>query len=86
MVEYGGKGEERSLCTIERDRSEEAKAMKNRLMWEACLPPGDIVLSGPGLWPSAMSGLVILLKSWSVPMPMAPATTEGHKDTWDGGF
>lgn len=82
----GGKGQREAPAPIERDRSEEAKAVKNRLMWETCLPPGDMVLSGPGLRPSAVSGLVILLQPWSVSMPMAPATTEGHKDTWDGGF
>lgn len=28
-----------------REIFEEMEAMKNRLMWEACLPPGDMVLS-----------------------------------------
>lgn len=52
-----GKG----LCAIERDGSEEAKAVHIRVMWEAYLAPGDVVPSGPKLLPRTMSEPVALL-------------------------
>lgn len=37
-------------------READLKKARNGLMWKACLPPGAMVMSGPGLLPRAMSG------------------------------
>lgn len=36
-----GEKEKNSLCTVERGRPEEAKKVRNRLMWVTCLPRGS---------------------------------------------
>lgn len=58
-------------------RLTDLKTVKIRLMWEAYLSPRDIVLSGLGLLPRAMSMSVALLQSGSATMSMAPITTKG---------
>lgn len=51
MVEYGRKRQNGS-CPVERGRSEEVKAVRNGLRWEACLPTWAKVISGPS-WVAA---------------------------------
>ena len=49
--------EKSGSCAVERGTTEEAKAVRSRLMWVACLPCRARVTSGPGLLPRPMSGL-----------------------------
>ena len=51
---------------VERDRSEEVKAMRSGLKWVACLPPEALVMSRPG--------------SQLLSRSVTPITTEGEKD------
>lgn len=58
-----------------------ARAVRNWLTWVACLQPGTMVISGPGLLPRAMSGPKVLRKLWwSVLMFVAHVITEGPVD------
>lgn len=66
---------------VVRGRSEEAKAAKNGLMWEACMPLRVMVTSRPELLPKAMPGSVTLPQPWSVLMSVAPVITKGLEDT-----
>lgn len=47
-------------CAVDRGRTEEAKAVRSRLMWVTFLPCRARVTPGPGLLPRAMSGSVAL--------------------------
>lgn len=47
MVGYGGV--QNGLCSVASGRSEEVKAVRNRLVGEACLLLGAMLMSGPGL-------------------------------------
>ena len=49
-----------------RDRSEETKEIRNRLLWEACLLPGAMGDVDHGLLPKAVSGFMTLSLSVSV--------------------
>ena len=70
----------------EKGRSEELRAVRNWLMWMACLPRGAMEMSGPGLLPMVMSGLLFLTQLWrSVLMPVAPLT-KGPVDAWSLGY
>lgn len=53
-------------CAVERGRMDEVKAVKSRMKWVDCLPPGAMVTSRSGLLPRAMPRSVILLQSVSV--------------------
>ena len=54
------------FCPGERDRSEETKEVRNRLLWEACLLPRTMVMLDHGLLPKTMSGFMTLSLSVSV--------------------
>lgn len=75
-----GLGEaERGPYSIERDGSEEAKAVNIRMMWEAYLVPRDVVSAGPRLLPRTMSEPVVLLSLQSMLVLMTPSTTKGMR-------
>lgn len=76
----GEKGRHEGPGAVERGRTDEVKAERNRLMWEACFLPRARVMSRPGLLPRALSGSMVLLQPGSVLMPMTHAATKGHKD------
>lgn len=78
MVWYERKRQS-SSCPVKRDRSEEEKTISYRLGWVASSPPGAMVISRPGLLPRPMSVSVVLLRSQSVLMFMAPITTKGQE-------
>lgn len=70
----------------EKGRSEELRAVRSWLMWMACLPPGAMKMSGPGLLPMVMSGFIFLTQLWkSVLMPVA-SLTKGPADAWSLGY
>lgn len=58
---------------------EEMKAVRSRLMWEACLPPGARMTSEPRLLPKAMSGSMILPQPGSVWTSMVHVVTKDHR-------
>lgn len=72
-------------CPVKKGRSEGVKVVRNRLMWEARLPPKAVLASGSGLLTRTMSGSVALLQLRSVLMSVVPVITEGHKDVWGLG-
>lgn len=87
MLGYGRVREaERRSCSIERDVSKEAKALKNRLMWDACLPHRYMALVSPGLLPMTMFRSLTLLQPQSVTMSRVydnvHATIRGCEDGW----
>lgn len=52
MVGFGRERRvQNGLCSVESGRSEEVKAVRNRLGGEACLLLGAMLMSGPGLLP-----------------------------------
>ena len=61
---------------VKRGRTEEVKAVGNRLMWVACLKPGAMVSSMPGLLPRARSGNTALQQPGSESTSVAPDATE----------
>lgn len=52
--------------TVVKDRSEEAREIRNRLIWAACLQSWTRMSSQPGLLPEAMFGSMVLLHQGSV--------------------
>lgn len=78
-----GHGRERGrwLCPVERGRYEEGRVMRNRLEWEACLPPGAMWHLGLGFWQGPCLGPVALLQLWSMLMSVAPIITKDLEDT-----
>lgn len=57
MVEKWEGEKQNGSCAVERDGTEEAKAVRNRLTWVAFLPLRLRMTSRPGLLPRIMSGL-----------------------------
>lgn len=52
LVGYGReRGVQNGLCSVESGGSEEVKAVRNRLVVEACLLLGAMLMSGPRLLP-----------------------------------
>lgn len=64
-------------CLLEKGRSEEAKTVRNELMWMTFLPPEAMMASRSGLQPRAMSGSMTLQHAWSVLMSMTLDITKG---------
>lgn len=67
---------ERHSCPTERDGSEEAKTVKNKLMWEACLPPRDMVFFWS--WAAPHGDVHAPVTTDSCGMPRSGAYTCGH--------
>ena len=86
MVEYRREREaERGSCPTERDGSEEAKVVKNRLGWEACLPPRDMVFVWS--WAAVMGHVWVHGPTTDIVHDdvHAPVTIEGCEDAWGWG-
>lgn len=60
--EMGEKEKWNGSCAVERSRMDEVKAVKSRMIWVDCLPPGAMVTSRSGLSPGAMPRSVTLLQ------------------------
>lgn len=82
----GEKEKQTASCALERGRTEEAKVVRNRLMWVASLPPRTTVTSKPGLLPRAISVFVVLTQPWSVLIFTAHVPTKGHTDAPGSGL
>lgn len=65
-------------CAVAKDRTEEVKVVRNRLMWKAYLLLGTMVTSGPRLLPRTMSGHMVLPQPGSMWTPTAHDATKGH--------
>lgn len=80
MVGYGRRREREAEWLMSCGEShiyEEAKVVRRGLIWVACLLPGAMVKSWPGLLPRVMPESTALLQPWSVWTSMATITTEG---------
>lgn len=73
--EMGEKGKGTSSCAVDRGRTGEAGAVRNRLIWMACLLFKALVMSRPGLLTRAMSG------SMALPQPGSVLTSVAHVAT-----
>lgn len=69
---------------MQRGRSEEAKAVRNRLVSVTSLLPRAMVTSRPGMLLRAVS--VVLPQSGSVLTSVANVPTKGHIDAWGLGL
>lgn len=86
MNKHTGEKEKRTAsCALERDRTEEAKAVRNRLIRVASSPPRTIVMSKPGLC-QGPSVFVVLPQPWSVLLSTAHIPTIGHTDAPGSGL
>lgn len=70
---------ETGACAVERDRADEGKVVRNRLMWVACLPPGAVVTSRSELLPKATSGSVVLPQPEAL-TSIAHVVSKGHTE------
>lgn len=77
----GREGEAERSHPVESSRTEDAPAMRNRLIWVAGAPTWGLMMSRPGLLLRAVSESVALPQLGSVWTSMTHVTTEEHTDT-----
>lgn len=78
----GEKEKQTASCALARGRTEEAKAVRNRLMWVTSLPPRTTVTSKPGL----CQGPYLSLWSYCGILSTAHIPTKGHTDAPGSGL